>query len=119
MKKSLIRIVVPAALGIGSLGFVSGVAESAASAAARPAITNAVWTGTITAVGKGDSFTYTSKSNGGKLVKYTVDYTAKTKIGPKGDKPAAKDKAKITGYLKSAGSTVLEAQDIVLTPPAS
>jgi hypothetical protein len=116
MKTSLIRIVLPAALGVASLGFVPGLAEGAAGAAARPAITNFVWSGTITALGKGDSFSYTSKSDGGKTVKYTVDYTSKTKITPKGDKPAAKDKAKITGYLSSAGGTVLEAQDIALTP---
>jgi hypothetical protein len=117
MKTSLMRIVLPVAVAVGSFAFVAGLGGSSAGAAVRPWLpTNAVWSGNITAIGKHDSFTLSTKDKG-KTVKYTVDYTSKTKITPKGDKIALKDKAAVTGYLPSPTSTTIKAQDIALTPP--
>jgi len=115
MKTSLTRMVLLAAVAVGSSAFVAGLASSSAGAAARPFVpANAVWRGTITAIGKGDSFTLSTHT--GKTVKYTVDYKSKTKITPKGDKIALKDKADVTGYLTSPTSTTIHAEDIALTP---
>ncbi len=117
MKTSLTRIVLLAIAAVGSFAFVAGLASSSAGAAARPHVrANAVWTGKITAVGKHDSFTLSSSSKGTTVV-YKVKYTSKTKITPKGDKPAVKDKAAVTGYLPSATSTTIKAEDIALTRP--
>ncbi|MGO9557459.1 MAG: hypothetical protein ACLPQS_06345 [Acidimicrobiales bacterium] len=113
MKTSLRRVVLLATVAVGSFAFVAGPASSSAGAAARRMVpANAEWTGTITAIGKGRSFTLSSSG-----VKYKVDYTSKTPITPKGDKPAVKDKADVTGYLKSAKSTTIEAEDIALKRP--
>ena len=116
MKTSLTRIVLRVAVAVGSLAFVAGLASNSASAAARPNVpANAVWSGTVTALGKGDVFTLSTKAKG-KTVKYTVDYSKKTKITPKGDKVAVKDAAKVTGYFPNPKSKTIDAQAIALTP---
>lgn len=113
MKTSLRRIAVLATVAVGSFALFAGPASSSASAAVpRSVSANAEWSGTITAVGKSRSFTLRSKG-----VKYKVDYTSKTPITPKGDKPAVKDRTVVTGYLKSANGTTIKAEDIALKLP--
>jgi hypothetical protein len=117
MKTSLKRIVLPVAVAVGSFAFVAGVASNSAGAAARPYVpANAEWSGTVTAVGKGHVFTLSTKAKG-KTVKYTVAYSKKTKITPKGDKVAVKDAATVTGYFPSPKSKTVDAEAIALTPP--
>lgn len=109
MKRYLPRVVAPAALALGSLGLVAGLAVSPAGASGRPAVVavkSASWSGTVKTVDtKKDWFTFTSGSK-----TYTVDYNSMTKFS-KGKATALKKGVKVT-VAGTLSKTTIKASSI-------